>query len=63
MLFNSEDTKSAKKYLLKATKLNPDYLDAKANLELIKKSKLNHLKLKITDRPLRKILTHIDNYG
>jgi glycosyltransferase involved in cell wall biosynthesis len=63
MVFNSENNNTVKKHLMRATQLNPNYLDARANLELVKKTNFNHLKLKITDRPLRKILTHIDNYN
>ena len=63
MVFNSENTNTVKKHLMRATQLNPNYLDARANLELVQKTNFNHLKLKITDRPLRKILTHIDNYN
>ena len=63
MVFNSENTDTVKKHLMRATQLNPNYLDARANLELVQKTNFNHLKLKITDRPLRKILTHIDNYN
>ena len=47
----------------KSLELTPDYLDAKHNLEIIKSPEPVLGDLKLTLKPLRSELTHIDNYS
>ena len=53
----------ALKLLQKSLNLNPDYLDAWHNLEELKSIKPNLDDLKLTLKPLRSELTHVDDYS
>lgn len=52
----------ALKLLQKSLNLNPDYLDARHNLEELESTKSNLDVLKLTLKPLRSELTHVDGY-
>jgi tetratricopeptide (TPR) repeat protein len=62
MLRTNNNTDVPCKLLRKSLELNPNYLDARHNLSIIDKDKTNSVSLKITLKPLRSELTHIDNY-
>jgi glycosyltransferase involved in cell wall biosynthesis len=62
LLKSQKRTPIACKLLKNALKLNPNYLDARYNLKAIESSKAHLGDLKLTLKPLRSELTHIDNY-
>lgn len=62
LLRSSQETKHARNLLSRATRINPNYLDAKNNLHLTSTNLFNPEELRLTLKPLRTELTHIDNY-
>ena len=62
LILNSKSLDAAKELLTKAIELNSDYLDAKANLQLINNTNFNPKILHLTEKPLRSRLTHIHDY-
>ena len=61
-VFNLNDIQGAKELLRKALQGNPNYLDAKMNLQILENALFDPSHLKFTDKPLRNTLTHIENY-
>ena len=61
-VFNLNDIQGAKELLRKALQGNPNYLDAKMNLQILENAMFDPSHLKFTDKPLRNTLTHIENY-
>ncbi|MEK9635017.1 MAG: hypothetical protein VW622_14355, partial [Opitutae bacterium] len=59
---SSEEIEEHKNLLSKATKIKPEYLDAKHNLTLLSTPLFDARELILTAKPLRRELTHIDNY-
>jgi len=62
LLHSSKEIEQARDLLTKATRMNPNYLDAKNNLRVISSELFNVQDLNLTTKPLRTELTHIDNY-
>lgn len=62
LIRSSEEIEEPKNLLSKATKIKPDYLDAKHNLKLLSTPLFDARELILTAKPLRRELTHIDNY-
>ena len=62
LIRSSEEIEESKNLLRKATKIKPDYLDAKHNLKLLSTPLFDARELILTAKPLRRELTHIDNY-
>ena len=62
LIRSSGEIKEARDLLTKATRINPNYLDAKNNLMLLSKDLFDAQELNLTIKPLRTKLTHIDNY-
>gem|GEM_PF-2959935 len=62
LVHSKNEIVEAKNLLLKATRINSNYLDAKNNLRLLSTNYSVSKKLALTVKPLRTRLTHIDNY-
>jgi glycosyltransferase involved in cell wall biosynthesis len=62
LIHSTNEIAEAKDLLIKATKINSNYLDAKNNLLLLSTDYSGSKKLTLTVKPLRTGLTHIDNY-
>lgn len=62
LMRSSGEIEQARDLLTKATRINPNYLDAKNNLRVISTDMFDVQELSLTLKPLRTELTHIDNY-